>query len=138
MSLVLVDLFADTRELLLALAVWIGGCTYVAVYLRDVPAAYGAMLSGYTAAIIGVPAALAPLTAFDSAWARCLEITLGIACATLVSRLVLPRTAGDALQATLDAAWLRPGSGPSTCCVGRARRPRAGRPAQAGRRHRQA
>ena len=74
------------------------------MYLRDVPAAYGAMLSGYTAAIIGVPAAMAPSTAFDSAWARCLEITLGIACATLVSRLVLPRRAGDALQATLDAA----------------------------------
>src|SRR3954471_18998987 len=106
MSLVLVDLFADTREVfLLALALWIGCCTYVAVYLRDVPAAYGAMLSGYTAAIIGVPAALAPLTAFDLAWARCLEITLGIGCATLVSQIVFPRTVGDVLQGTIDAAW---------------------------------
>src|SRR3954470_10351591 len=106
MSLVLVDLFADTREVfLLALALWIGCCTYVAVYLRDVPAAYGAMLSGYTAAIIGVPAALAPLTAFDLAWARCLEIILGIGCATLVSQIVFPRTVGDVLQATIDSAW---------------------------------
>jgi uncharacterized membrane protein YccC len=106
MSLVLVDLLSDTREIfLLALALWIGGCTYVAVHLRDVPAAYGAMLSGYTAAIIGVPAALAPLTAFDLAWARCLEITLGIGCATLASQIVFPRTVGNVLQATIDAAW---------------------------------
>ena len=99
MSLLLVDLFADTRDaFLLALALWIGGCTYVAVYLRDAPAAYGAMLSGYTAAIIGVPAALAPLTAFDLVWARCLEIMLGIGYATLVSQIVFPRTVGDVLQ----------------------------------------
>ena len=105
MSLLLVDRLADTPELfLLVLAAWIGACTYVAVYLRDIPAAYGAMLSGYTAAIIGVPAALAPLTAFESAWARCLEITLGIGCATLMSQVVLPRRAGDVLQATLDTA----------------------------------
>ncbi|MGD9511428.1 MAG: FUSC family protein [Geminicoccaceae bacterium] len=105
MSLVLVDQLADTPRLfLLALAAWIGASTSLAVYLRDVPAAYGAMLSGYTAAIIGVPAALAPPTAFDSAWARCLEITLGIACATLMSQLVMPRRAGDVLLATLDAA----------------------------------
>ena len=63
------------------------------------------MLSGYTAAIIGVPAALAPLTAFDLAWARCLEITLGIGCATLASQIVFPRTVGNVLQATIDAAW---------------------------------
>lgn len=105
MSLLLVDQLADTPRLfLLALAAWIGACTWLAVYLRDIPAAYGAMLSGYTAAIIGVPAALAPLTAFDSAWARCLEIMLGIACATLMSQLALPRRAGDVLRATLDAA----------------------------------
>src|SRR6188472_79911 len=54
MSLVLVDLCADTPELfLLMLALWIGACTYVSVYLRDAPAAYGAMLAGYTAAIVG-------------------------------------------------------------------------------------
>ncbi|MFO1047914.1 MAG: FUSC family protein [Geminicoccaceae bacterium] len=105
MSLLLVDQLADAPRLfLLALAVWIGACTWLAVYLRDIPAAYGAMLSGYTAAIIGVPAALAPLTAFDSAWARCLEILLGIGCATLMSQIVLPRRVGDVLRATLDAA----------------------------------
>ena len=96
MSLVLVDLCADTPELfLLMLALWIGACTYVSVYLRDAPAAYGAMLSGYTAAIVGVPAALSPLTAFDLAWARCLEITLGIACATLASQIAFPRAVGE-------------------------------------------
>lgn len=101
-ALALVALFAQAPEpFLLALALWMGGCTFVAVYLRDAPAAYGAVLSGYSAAIIGLPAALAPGTAFEQAWARCLEITLGIACATLVSRVVAPRTAGRVLEATL-------------------------------------
>src|SRR3954463_2455718 len=45
-ALVLVDLFDQAPEpFLLALAVWIGACTYVSVYLRDAPAAYGAVLS---------------------------------------------------------------------------------------------
>jgi uncharacterized membrane protein YccC len=103
-ALMAVDLFADARELfVLVIALWVGACTYVAVYLRDAPASYGAMLSGYTAAIIGFPAVLAPLTAFDTAVARCLEILLGVGCATLVSRIVFPRTAGAALEATVDA-----------------------------------
>lgn len=51
MALLLVGLFADVRELFIAaLATWIGACTFTAVYLRDVPAADGALLSGYTAA----------------------------------------------------------------------------------------
>jgi uncharacterized membrane protein YccC len=102
MALLLVGLLAQAPEpFLLLLAAWIGACTFAAVYLRDVPSSYGAVLSGYTAAIVGLPAALAPTTAFDQAWARVLEITLGIACAALVSRLVLPRTAGRVLEATL-------------------------------------
>ncbi|WP_051334968.1 FUSC family protein [Bradyrhizobium sp. Ai1a-2] len=111
-SLVLVALFSNAPELFcLALALWIGAGTAVAIYLRDAPQAYVGTLSGYSAAIIGLPAALAPETAFDFAVARCLEIILGIACATLVHHLVFPRRAGaalaDALSSTLPtmARW---------------------------------
>lgn len=104
MSLVLVALFSNAPELFcLALALWIGLGTFVSIYLRDVPEAYVGMLSGYSAAIIGLPAALAPDTAFDFAVARCLEIMLGIACAALMHHVVLPQRAGDALRKALDA-----------------------------------
>ncbi len=104
MSLVLVALFSNAPELFcLALAIWIGLGTFVTIYLRDAPQAYVGMLSGYSAAIIGLPAALAPDTAFDFAVARCLEITLGIACAALIHHVVFPQRAGDALRRALDA-----------------------------------
>ncbi|WP_052360898.1 FUSC family protein [Geminisphaera colitermitum] len=98
MSVVLVALFYDAREIfVVSMAVWIGACLYASVWLRDAPAAYGAMLAGYTAALVGFQAVLAPSTAFDAAVGRCLEITLAIICATLMSRLVLPRRTGQVL-----------------------------------------
>lgn len=104
MSLVFVALFSNSPELFcLALAIWIGICTSVSVYLRDAPQAYGGVLAGYSAAIIGLPAALTPNLAFDFAVARCLEITLGIACGTLLHHVVFPRRAGDALRKALHA-----------------------------------
>lgn len=104
MSLVLVALFSNVPELFcLALAVWIGAGTFVSIYLRDAPQAYVGMLSGYSAAIIGLPAALAPETAFDFAVARCLEIMLGIACGTLMHHVVFPQRAGNALREALGA-----------------------------------
>jgi uncharacterized membrane protein YccC len=104
MSLVFVALFSNTPELFcLALAIWIGICTSLSVYLREAPLAYGGVLAGYSAAIIGLPAALTPNLAFDFAVARCLEITLGIACGTLLHHVAFPRRAGDALRRALHA-----------------------------------
>jgi uncharacterized membrane protein YccC len=104
MSLVFVALFSNSPELFcLALALWIGLGTFVSIYLRDAPQSYVGMLSGYSAAIIGLPAALAPDTAFDFAVARCLEIMLGIACGALMHHVVFPQRAGDALRKALDA-----------------------------------
>jgi uncharacterized membrane protein YccC len=104
MSLIFVALFSNSPELFcLALAIWIGVCTSVAVYLRDAPQAYAGVLAGYSAAIIGLPAALTPNIALDFAIARCLEIMLGIACGTLMHHVVFPRRAGDALRKALHA-----------------------------------
>jgi uncharacterized membrane protein YccC len=103
-SLILVALFSNSPELFcLSLALWMGLGTAVTVYLRDAPEGYVGMLSGYSAALIGLPAALAPESAFDFAIARCLEISLGIVCATLVHHLVLPQRAGDTLRKALTA-----------------------------------
>ena len=73
-----------------AVAVWICFCNFAARAVRNF-ASYGFQLAGYTVAIVGIPAALAPTGAYDLLVARCTEILLGIICATLVSRLVLVR-----------------------------------------------
>jgi Fusaric acid resistance protein family len=59
------------------LAIWIGLCTFGSQYAIDF-SAYAFILSGYTAAIVGVPGALSANDAFYIATARITEICLGI------------------------------------------------------------
>src|SRR5258705_11909222 len=73
-----------------ALAVWICFCNFAARAVRNF-ASYGFQLAGYTVAIVGIPAALAPSGASPLVGARFTEILLGIVCAALVSRLILVR-----------------------------------------------
>jgi uncharacterized membrane protein YccC len=90
-SIALVFGLAQSGELFLAaLALWVGLCAFAAAALRNF-ASYGFLLAGYTVAVVGVPAALAPNNAFPLLLARFTEIILGIVCASLVSRLVFPR-----------------------------------------------
>lgn len=91
--------------LVTVLAVWIGLCTLVSSLLRN-PEAYGAALAGYTAMIIGLPAFGQPHLVVDLAVARCAEIVLGIVCAGLTSRLILPKLAADAIIARLKRCIL--------------------------------
>ncbi|MBN9217567.1 MAG: FUSC family protein [Mesorhizobium sp.] len=86
--------------LVTVLAIWIGICTFVSSLLRN-PEAYGAALAGYTAMIIGLPAFGQPHLVVDLAVARCAEIVLGIVCAGLTSRLILPKLASDAIISRL-------------------------------------
>ncbi|MDQ0390742.1 FUSC family protein [Labrys monachus] len=84
------------------LAIWIAMCTYVASILRN-PESYGAVLAGYTVAIIGLPAYDNAALVTDLATARCIEIMLGIACAGIASRLFLPQLARDLLVERVGA-----------------------------------
>ena len=96
-SVAMVKLTGSDHLLFLALlAAWIGLCTFVASMLRN-PEAYGAVLAGYTAAIIGLPAFDNAHLVGELAAARCIEIMLGIVCAGLASRLLLPQLARDLL-----------------------------------------
>src|SRR5271166_5625516 len=82
---------AQYGELFIAsLAAWIGVCAFAARARRNF-FSYGFQLAGYTAAIVGIPAALNTDAAYTVIVARATEITLGIACMGLVSRLILPR-----------------------------------------------
>jgi uncharacterized membrane protein YccC len=73
-----------------AVAVWICFCNFAARAVRNF-ASYGFQLAGYTVAIVGIPAALDPSGAYPLLVARFTEISLGIICAALVSRLILVR-----------------------------------------------
>ncbi len=94
---VFVGLFAQTPELfLLATACWIGLCTVGSAHNRNFRS-YGFVLSGYTVALIGIPAALNPALTFDSVMTRVTEITVGIVCAGVVSALVFPQASAPGL-----------------------------------------
>jgi uncharacterized membrane protein YccC len=101
-TVLIVPALANAPELLtLALALWVGGCLYLALQDRTARS-YVFMLAGYTAALIGFPSVETPLNLFDNAVARVEEIGLGILCATLVHSLVFPVGMGPTLLAVLD------------------------------------
>ncbi|RON10409.1 FUSC family protein [Pseudomonas brassicacearum] len=97
----LIALFAQNTELFLgSLAIWVGICTAGAARYRNFRA-YGFVLAGYTAAMVGLPALAHPDGAFMAAVWRVLEISLGILCSTLVSAAILPQTASAAMRNAL-------------------------------------
>ena len=101
----LVGLFAQTPELfLLASAVWIGLCTFGSAHNRNFRS-YGFVLSGYTVALIGLPAALHPAVTFDAIMNRVTAITLGILCAAVVSALILPQASAPGLIRIIRARF---------------------------------
>lgn len=72
------------------LAGWIGLCLFFSLLDRT-PRAYAFVLAGYTASLIGFPSVLDPGAVFDTASVRVQEICIGILCAVLVHRYVLPK-----------------------------------------------
>jgi uncharacterized membrane protein YccC len=65
------------------LVAWAGLCCFAASLLKG-PAAYAAQLAGYTAAIIADSSIADPHNVFILALSRATEITIGIACATVI------------------------------------------------------
>ncbi|MHC8392969.1 FUSC family protein [Pseudomonas sp. LB3P93] len=97
----LIALFAQNTELFLgSLAIWVGICSAGAARYRNFRA-YGFVLAGYTAAMVGLPALAHPDGAFMAAVWRVLEISLGILCATVVSAAILPQTTSAAMRNAL-------------------------------------
>jgi len=104
-SLVLVALFAQERELfILGLAAWIGLCTAGAAFYRNFKS-YGFVLGGYTAAMIGLPAAMHPDAFFGIAATRLTEVALGILCAGVISDTILPRRLSHAITGNVRSRY---------------------------------
>ncbi|MFL9966925.1 FUSC family protein [Paraburkholderia sediminicola] len=103
--LALTGLFAQQPELfIVSTALWVGLCTAGAARNRNFRS-YGFVLAGYTAALIGIPAAQHPDGAFLSALTRVAEVVLGIVCAGAVSGLVFPQFAGLQMRSTVRARF---------------------------------
>jgi uncharacterized membrane protein YccC len=97
-GLVLVALFSQAAELLVAAtALLVGLSFYAGARLRNY-VSYGALLAGYTALLVAFEGSAHPLGAWSIALDRTTEILIGIACGTLASVIVLPRYAGDVLR----------------------------------------
>jgi uncharacterized membrane protein YccC len=84
------------------LACWIGVCLYFSLLDRT-PRAYAFVLAGYTASLIGFPSVLDPGAVFDTASVRVQEISIGILCAVLLHRYVLPKRMTDQFIGKLSA-----------------------------------
>jgi uncharacterized membrane protein YccC len=109
-ALLLVALFAQERVPFLgALALWIGLCTFGFEYARNFSvarnfSAYSFILCGYTAVIVGIPAALDAGNAFYIATARVTEVSLGIIVSATISHMVPSNPVAASLtQAIADA-----------------------------------
>ena len=89
---------------------WITFCLYLSLLVRT-SRAYAFVLAGYTASLIGFPAVFDPGTIFHIAILRVQEIMIGIFCAALIHRYVLPaRISGvfnNKLAQTLRSARLK-------------------------------
>ena len=72
------------------LASWIGLCLFFSLLDRT-PRAYAFVLAGYTASLIGFPSVLEPGAIFETALVRVQEISMGVLCATLIHRFILPK-----------------------------------------------
>ncbi|MEP9817765.1 FUSC family protein [Klebsiella sp. GG_Kp174] len=82
------------------LALWIAGSLCLSL-LERTPRGYAFLLAGYTASLIGFPAVSAPGTIFDLAVTRVEEIAIGILCAGLIHRFVLPVRIAGRFNSTL-------------------------------------
>ncbi|WP_296706073.1 FUSC family protein [Rhodoblastus sp.] len=100
-ALTLMSFFAQTPELfLLGLAAWMALCTAASTLLRG-HRSYGAVLAGYTVALIALPAADAPESVFSIAMARLGAVGLGVIVSGLVGALLTGHTAQRRLDALL-------------------------------------
>ena len=101
MMVTLMALFAQNSVPFLGcLALWVGLCSAGAARYRNFRA-YGFVLAGYTAAMVGLPALAHPEGSFMAAVWRVLEITLGILCSTAITAAILPQSSAAAMRNAL-------------------------------------
>ncbi|MGA7809345.1 FUSC family protein [Bradyrhizobium sp.] len=103
-ALVMAGLFNSTRDLfILAFAAWMGACGYIASFF-DGNRAYGAVLSGYTAAIVALTNIDVPQSSFMTGVDRCAAILTGVLAIMVVNDLFDTPEILPGLSLQLEAA----------------------------------
>jgi uncharacterized membrane protein YccC len=106
-TITITAVFGQVPQLfLLSIALWIGFCTFGAALNRNFRA-YGFVLSGYTTALIGIPALAHPDGVFLAATTRVSELSMGIFCSAIVSSIVFPQRVADTLRDVVRARYSR-------------------------------
>ena len=106
-SFVIAGLFPQSRELfLISFAGWLGLCVYVGGLL-DGNRAYGAVLSGYTVAVVAVAQIDSPQNVFTTGVNRGAAIVVGVAALALVSDVFAAPNVHPGLIGKLTAAHQR-------------------------------
>ncbi|WP_447855222.1 FUSC family protein [Enterobacter sp. WI-ESBL-E8] len=101
-TVLIVPTFANTPILCsVVLTGWIAFCLWLSL-LERTPRAYAFVLAGYTASLIGFPAVSDPGGIFNVAIVRVQEIAIGIFCAALIHRYVLPARVSGQFNAKLS------------------------------------
>lgn len=101
-TVLIVPTFANMPILCSAvLSGWIAFCLWLSL-LERTPRAYAFVLAGYTASLIGFPAVSDPGGIFSVAIVRVQEIAIGILCAALIHRYVLPARVSGQFNAKLS------------------------------------
>ncbi|WP_234081340.1 FUSC family protein [Enterobacter quasiroggenkampii] len=101
-TVLIVPTFANTPILCsVVLTGWIAFCLWLSLLDRT-PRAYAFVLAGYTASLIGFPAVSDPGGIFNVAIVRVQEIAIGILCAGLIHRYVLPARVSELFNAKLS------------------------------------
>ncbi|MCJ2128881.1 FUSC family protein [Methylobacterium sp. E-045] len=104
-SILLIGAFGQDRVLLLvSVATWLGLCVFVAHFLQDTRA-YGAMLAGYTVAIVAVAHIDTPQAVFDAAIDRVAAITIGIVAITFINDALASPSTWRTLRKPLSEAF---------------------------------
>jgi uncharacterized membrane protein YccC len=106
-AIVIVGLFSQARDLILAaFAGWLGLCVYGAGLL-DGNRAYAAVLSGYTVAIVAIEQLDAPQNVFETGMARGAAIAVGIVAIAAVNDLLAAPDSDPQLAVQLAAIHRR-------------------------------
>lgn len=82
-------------------SLWVAACLYLSLHDRT-PKSYVFMLAGYSAAIMGFPGVVSPLSISDIVVSRIEEITVGIICSSLVHQLILPVSIRSLLEQSVS------------------------------------
>jgi uncharacterized membrane protein YccC len=101
-SFVLVNAFAQERLFIVYFVAWLAVCAFFSHYQRG-HWAYAWVLSGYTAAIAGIPAALTPDLAFNVISSRAENVMIGILCMSAVSTIFFPESVRPRLVKLVEA-----------------------------------